>query len=330
MKVDKLKLMSASPRQNRFRQWALVIGVFLFACSASGWLIWGAQQEQLREARTRAAELANDQAQALQRGIERSLSASYALAALVRRGQGDVPDFEAIATEMLPFYPGVTVLGLAPGGIVKDVVPLAGNEQLIGFNQLGDAAQALEASKARDSGKLTLAGPLNLVQGGLGVVGRLPIFLKDNRGDPRFWGFSFVTLRFPQALEAANLGLIHERGYAYELWRNVPESGGRQVIDASQSDALASPVNAVLELPNGKWTLSVSPLAGWHATQDTGFQMGAAVVFSLLMAYVAWLAFEMKLRDQRLETEVAERTAEISGRQAPPGGHHGGHSRCLV
>ncbi len=311
MKVDKLKWMSASLRQNRFRQWTLVIGVFLFACSVSGWLIWKSQREHLIEAHARASELANDQAQALQRGIERSLSASYALAALVRRGQGDVPDFEAIATEMLPFYPGVAVLGLSPGGIVKDVVPLAGNEQLIGFNQLGDEAQAREATKARDSGKLTLAGPLNLVQGGLGVVGRLPIFLTDSRGDSKFWGFSFVTLRFPQALAAANLGLINERGYAYELWRNVPESGGRQIIDASQGEALSSPVNAVLELPNGQWTLSVSPLAGWHATQNTGFQMGAALVFSLLMAYVAWLAFEMKLRDQRLETEVTERTAEI-------------------
>lgn len=303
--------MSASLRQNRFRQWTLVIAVFLFAGSASAWLIWKSQREHLIEAHARASELANDQAQALQRGIERSLSASYALAALVRRGQGDVPDFEAIATEMLPFYPGVAVLGLSPGGIIQDVVPRIGNEKLIGFNQLGDEVQAREATKARDSGKLTLAGPLKLVQGGLGVVGRLPIFLSDSRGNSKFWGFSFVTLRFPQALAAANLALINERGYAYELWRNVPESGGRQLIDASQGDALTSPVNAVLDLPNGQWTLSVSPLAGWHATQNTGFQMGAALVFSLLMAYVAWLAFEMKLRDQRLETEVTERTAEI-------------------
>ncbi len=223
-------------------------------------MIWNAQQDQLRHDRARASELANDQAQALQRGIDRSLSASYALAALVRRARGSVPDFAALGTEMLPFYPGIAALGLSPAGIVKDVVPLAGNEKLIGFNQLGNAAQAFESSKARDSGKLTLAGPLDLVQGGLGVVGRLPIFLTNSQGGSTFWGFSFVTLRFPQALEAANLGLINARGYAYELWRKVPESGKRQSIDSSNAQMLTDPVNAVLELPNGQWTLSVSPL----------------------------------------------------------------------
>jgi diguanylate cyclase (GGDEF)-like protein/PAS domain S-box-containing protein len=311
LNVDKLKSMLVSPHHNRLRQWTLVIGVFLLACSVSGWLIWTSQRDQLSDARVRASELASDHAQALQRGIERSLSASYALAALVRRGQGDVPDFQAIATEMLPFYPGVAVLGLSPGGIVKGVVPLAGNEKLIGFNQLGSADQAFESSIARDSGQLTLAGPINLVQGGVGVVGRLPIFLTNNQGESKFWGFSFVTLRFPQALTSANLALLGERGYAYQLWRQVPESGERQIIEASTVEALSDPVNAVLELPNGQWTLSLSPVAGWYTAQNTGFELGAALVFSLLMAYVAWLAFEMKLRDQRLEAEVSERTNEI-------------------
>jgi diguanylate cyclase (GGDEF)-like protein/PAS domain S-box-containing protein len=303
--------MSRLPCHNRFRQYALVIGVFLLACSLSGGLIWDAQRQHLREVQARASELANDQAQALQRGIERSLSASYALAALVRRGQGEVPDFEAIATEMLPFYPGVAVLGLSPGGIVKDVVPIQGNENLIGFNQLGDAAQALEATKARDSGKLTLAGPLKLVQGGLGVVGRLPIFLKDTHGDAKFWGFSFVTLRFPQALAAANLALVTERGYAYQLWRPLPESGGRQIIDASSGEVLIDPVDAVFELPNGRWILSLSPVAGWSAGQNLEWQIVAALLFSVLVSYLAWLLYEMQLRDQRLEAEVTDRTAEI-------------------
>ncbi len=303
------------PRLNRFRQWALVILVFCLAGAASGWLIWGAQRDQVAKARSRAFELASDQAQAMQRAVERSLSATYALAALVRRGQGEVQDFEPIATEMLPFYPGVAALGLAPGGIVASVVPLAGNEQLIGFDQLGDSAQAQEASKARDSRKLTLAGPVALVQGGLGIVGRLPIFLDGVRGRSKFWGFSFVTLRFPQALDAANLALITERGYAYELWRHRPESGKRQVIEASKKTALNDPVNAAFDLPNGQWTLSLSPLAGWQVKQDIWMQLGAALLFSLLVSYLAWLLFEMQLRDQRLETEVSDRTAEILAAQ---------------
>ena len=63
--------------------------------------------------------MASDHAQTLQRDIERSLSATYAIAALVRQGQGNIRDFEAVATEMLPFYPGIAALGLSPGGVIR-------------------------------------------------------------------------------------------------------------------------------------------------------------------------------------------------------------------
>lgn len=311
LKGDKLTAMTRALLQPHARQWTLAVGVFLLTAMVCGGVIWSAQQEDLQEARVRASQLANDQAQVLQRSLERSLSATYAVAALVRRGQGSVPDFEAIATEMLPFYPGVAALGLSPGGIIQEVVPLIGNEATIGFNQLGDAAQGDEATKARESGVLTLAGPLQLVQGGLGVVGRLPIFLDTSPGRSRFWGFSFVTIRLPQALEAAQLSLFRDRGYDYELWRQVPGSGERQVIAASATGPLDAPVNAMLKLPNGQWTLSVTPSPGWDSSHNLMLELTAGLLTSLLVAYLAWLLFEMRRRDQWLEIEVADRTAEI-------------------
>ena len=71
-------------------------------------------------------------------------------------------------------------------GVISQVYPLAGNEKSVGFNQLADALQNKEALRARDSGQMTLTGPINLVQGGVGVVARLPIML-DEQGAPRFW-----------------------------------------------------------------------------------------------------------------------------------------------
>jgi diguanylate cyclase (GGDEF)-like protein/PAS domain S-box-containing protein len=304
--------MHPSLHNNRFRQWVSVTGLFLLLCIASAWWIWDARRDSVNDARDLVSQLANDQAQGWQRAIERSLSATYAVAALVRRGQGQVSDFEPIATEMLTFYPGIAALGLSPGGVVRQVVPQAGNERLMGYNQLDNVTQARETSTARDSRQLTLIGPLKLVQGETGVVGLLPIFLNDTRGSSKFWGFSFVTLRFPQVLEVANRALINERGYAYELWRTHPDSGERQVIDASsEGRALMDPVNAVFELPSGQWTLSVSPRAGWQATQNLWAQLGAALLINLLVSYLAWLLFEMRGRDQRLEAEVTDRTAEI-------------------
>ena len=45
-------------------------------------------------------------------------------------------------------------------------MPLKGHESAIGINVLTDPASDKEAILARDTGKLILAGPLNLDQGG--------------------------------------------------------------------------------------------------------------------------------------------------------------------
>ena len=233
----------------------------------------------------------------------------------MRQGRGFVNDFNGVATQMLPFYPGISALGLSPGGVICCVVPRAGNEKSIGFNQLEDVAQNKEARRARDTGKLTLAGPVQLAQDGLGVVGRLPIFLGQGDDTQVFWGFSYVTLRFPQALESARLEMLRDRGYAYELWRKNPETGERQRIEAWKPEALRDPVGRDLELPNGAWTLSLAPTRGW--VQRSGLMLEGLVgaAFSALLAYLAWLLYAMRLRDLELEALVAQRTSEILAAQ---------------
>jgi len=303
--------MRAISLRSHRSHWLVAVCAFLVTAVLAGLFVVHSESQALNMARSRATDAATDHAQTLQRGLEHAFSATYAVAALVRQGSGVVTDFEGVATELLPFYPGITALGISPGGIISRVVPLAGNESSIGFNQLRDTVQNKEAIKARDTGRLTLAGPLQLVQGGLGVVARLPVFLGDASNRSNFWGFTNVTLKFPQALAPARFNVLVEQGYAYELWRTVPDTGVRQTIDASGTVALVSPVNHTLQLPNGEWTLSVAPQRGWNRSEQFGLKVGLGLLFSLVAGYMAWLLREMKLRDDRLELEVRQRTGEI-------------------
>lgn len=199
------------------RPLAVALAVFAVAALTSATVVWKLEQRGLNAERLRIVALASDHTHAIQATIERALSANYSIAAMVRQGKGNVPDFEGVATEMLPWYPGVSTLALSPGGVIRRVAPLQGNEKSIGFDQLRDPVQGREARLARDTGKLTLAGPLQLVQGGLAVVGRLPIFLDDADGRPVFWGLTNVIIRFPQALSSVRLGQLTESGLDYSL-----------------------------------------------------------------------------------------------------------------
>ena len=292
------------------RPWAAALAMFAFAASVAGFLIVQSEQQRLRELRAHIANQAGDHAHAIQRDIERALSATYALAALVRQGNGQVRDLDATAREMLPYYPGASSLQLAPDGIVKYIVPLAGNEKAIGHNLLRDPARDREAFLARDSGKLTLAGPFNLIQGGLGAVGRLPVFLDDDKGNPSFWGFTTVLIRFPEVLNDIRLSRLAELGFAYELWRSHQDSGERQLIAASIA-SLDNPVNEPFDMPNGVWTLSVAPVEGWGDPVGLTLKVAIGLLFSLLLAYLAKLLVESRMHKLDLEILVERRTTEI-------------------
>jgi len=294
----------------------VAVAVFLVAAIAALVLIWLSDKSGRQETRARVSNIAGERARNLQRSIERDLSAAYALANLVRQGKGTVANFDEVAGEMLAFYPGVSELGLAPGGIIRDVVPKAGKETGLGLNLPQEPAQEPEALPARNSGKLTLAGPLDLVAGGRGLVGRLPVYLDAVPGEPLFWGYTLVMIRLPEALGTVNLSQLAEQGFAYELWRMRPGSAQKEIIAASAPGALSDPVARTLQLPNATWTLDVAPIGGWSDPAKLALKGAMGLLFSLLLAYLAKSLLELKLHRDRLEVLVGQRTAELSAREA--------------
>ena len=248
--------------------------------------------------------------------IDRALSATYALAAMVRQGRGTIAHFDEVATAMLPFYPGADSLQLARGGVVSAIVPLAGNERAIGHDLLADRQRTREAFLARDSGRLTLAGPFDLLQGGLGAVGRLPVFLDGPSGEKQFWGFTSVLVRFPKVLEATGLAKLAERGVDYEIARVHPDTGQRQRIAASNGSRLVDPVVRPMNMPNGVWTLSASPHEGWLRPGAVAVNAAAGALISLMAAWLARQMVELRRHRRGLEDLVRLRTAELEARQA--------------
>ncbi len=308
------------PRLARWLPWLTL--VLSLVCSAYVTLELDALRRT--ENRQRVDALAADHAHAIQVTLERTLSSTYALAALVRQSRGSFPNFTAVAEEMRALYPGASILGLAPGGVIRQLVPLAGNERSIGFDALKDPIQGPEARQAITTKQLTLAGPFNLVQGGLGAVGRQPIFMPNPEGNIEFWGFSYVVMRFPEALSSARLDSMSEHGLHYALWRIMPNSGARQTIatsvtaedaapptEGARSEALVDPVDREINLPNGNWVLSVAPIKGWADPAGVARKFGLGVAVSLLLSYLTLLLVRLKRHEKGLERQVQKRTSQI-------------------
>ena len=124
---------------------------------------------------------------------------------------GGFQGFEPIADRML--NDGIVRSFLfAPDGIVKGVFPMDGNESVYDLDMNTPGAGNLEAQSAVSKGTLLLAGPFDLVEGGIGICGRMPIYLLDGRGEKKYWGIVAVTLNYPQIFKNSSIDLINDEG----------------------------------------------------------------------------------------------------------------------
>lgn len=316
--------MNATLKKSNTGQFKIPMVVFTLALFVSSSIVWVSEVARTEQLRNTLKVLATHQATTLQRKLDNALSSTYALAAMVRQVHGDLPNFQALAHEMMPFYDGASTLALAPNGIVSQIYPLEANKKAIGHNLMKDPLRDKEAILARNSGKLTLAGPFDLVQGGIAAAGRYPVFFSKTDSPPKFWGLVTVLVRFPEILKNTGITDLVNSGYEYELWRVHPDSGERHVIDASRNTTQAvfdieRAVSVTLDVPNATWTLSVTPQRSLNSFTLIAAKTFLAFFVSLGLAVLAWMLVQLRSKNKELDQHrsnlqylVDERTHELS------------------
>ncbi|MDR3369257.1 EAL domain-containing protein [Rhodoferax sp.] len=287
-------------------RWACA-GVFLVSLALGIGVITGIESVRVQQRRAIALDRATGHAHALQMQIDRAMSATYALAAMVRQGQGRVENFASLTTQMLPLYPGVSELALAPGGVVAEIVPPADNGLAVGTDFLSNPLRYPTARKALDSRTVKLEGPLKLRDGSDGLLGRLAVFL-GNGESAHFWGFVTAVVRMDELMHIGNLQQMTEAGYRYRLVRS-DASARASVLAQSTLDVLDDPVEYDIQISNSPWVLSVVPNTGWHSYPSLLVEFLLALLASSLLAYLSYVLLR---QPQLLRRQVELRTQELA------------------
>ena len=202
-------------------------------------------------------------------------------------------------------------VGVAPGLVVAYECPLKGNERAIGLDYRKNDAQREAALRARDSGDVVLAGPVDLVQGGRGFIARLPVFVDGTDGGRRFWGVVSAVIDLDALYRDAGL-------YAPDLGVDVVISGrdgqgrGAQSFFGDERVFDDHPVTRFVSVPSGLWTIAATPKGGWDAAL-TGRWWARLIILlaGLLVVAPAWLAGRL-IEERRAHFErLAEREGEL-------------------
>lgn len=295
-----------------YRTYPIIYLVLIVAITIAMIAVYNIDEKRYQDRRAAVLTLSTSYVNLIRNNLSHALSATYPLAALVHKQQGGVDGFTELAENMLPYYEGAAALQLAPDGILRHVVPLEGNEKALGHNLLEDPLRNKEAYIARETGELTLAGPFELLQGGIAAAGRLPIYLEDADGNSRFWGFSVVLMRFPDVLESARLDDLDKAGMAYELSRIHPDMGDVQVIASSEQPLIELPVEKSFQVPNGNWILKVSPVEGWRDEAALIKDVLLGLLFAILISFSTLLFYRLREHKNSLEETIHLRTKKLN------------------
>jgi len=215
-------------------------------------------------------------------------SKTQSLSALVIQGDGDVKDFDKIAPTIIAEDPAILNVFIAPNGIVSKIYPPDGNETTVGWNFFDESSESKAAAIARDTGNFTLSGPFDTPLNGKILIGKLPVYIDTPAGKRQFWGLVSVTLKFPQILRNAELGIFRAHNLIYELWRINPDTEEKQVM--IQSAEFAKPnagfVERNLHITNAEWYLKVWLVHRWFNFADTYILIAAGLLASILVMIV--------------------------------------------
>lgn len=280
------------------------LGVLLVCLLGSYLFLFRLEHARMLQEREKARYIVDSYATKIQYVIANAFSSAYLVEALLRQGEGRIMDFYSYAEELVKMHPSTININLAPDGIVTKVYPFERNKKAIGHDLFANPERSREALLARDSGKATIAGPFDLVQGGYAVAVRLPVFMDGAEGEEppspdAFWGLICVTFAFPEVLEPVQLEYLDKQNYVYQLSRIHPDTGSRIVLLRS-AETLIDPVEGKVHLPNADWVLSVMPKEGWSwSIRYASF--GIATFISILFSCVAGLAVDLANKKKRLE-----------------------------
>lgn len=239
--------------------------------------------------------------------ISEKLSKAETLEALIIKNNGGTEDFEKVA-KLIVSRDRIRSVLLAPGGIVSEVYPLEGNEALVGRDLTGSAPGDREALTAIESGELTMAGPFDLAEGGVGIAGRLPVHLGVS-----FWGIVAVTLDYPEALYGISaMQDLGTQDFGCEIWRVNPDTGRHQTILTAGKPGTGKAFLLPFEIFNTEWYVSVCPEKPWYAHASVWLCAAASLLLSLVAAVdVARIQTIQRMDRQIADVSIRELTTQV-------------------
>lgn len=241
----------------------------------------------------------NNRANLLRNSIEREINTTLQLSSglivyVSTHPEVDSLEFKSLAAALIKKAPYIRNIGLAKDNVISHIYPFEGNEKAIGLDFMKTPAQRDAVLRAISEENTVIAGPVNLVQGGVGLIGRIPIYSAEE--SQKYWGIASVVVAFDQ-FQNHIVSLSDSLGISVAL-RGKDGFGDSGEVFTGESTLFEEKSSSVLipiKLPVGEWQLAAkanfkSPIHS-NAIQIRLFGYILSLLISLLL-YLLLRAYE--------------------------------------
>jgi len=200
----------------------------------------------------------------------------------------------------------------APDMVASLLYPVAGNEAVLGLNYRTHPTQSAEAMRAMEQGKPIIAGPLELVQGGIGIIAREPVFIVEDPGiPPRPWGLISAVLDTDELYRVTGLDKV-DHGLQLAI-RGTDGTGADGPVFFGEPQVFQqTPVTLDVSLPSGSWQLAAMPAAGWGESDSTLVIVRIlGVLIALAAAVAGYLLSQGNIRLTRTAEQLGNSEARL-------------------
>jgi signal transduction histidine kinase/CheY-like chemotaxis protein len=231
------------------------------------------------------------------------------LAAVVKLENGHISyrTFNEIAKLVYEKDHGIRGIQFMPRAVVTFSYPVKGNEAVIGKDFLRIPKRLKDVRLAIDTRSIALSGPYHLIQGGLGLVARNPVFLTDEFGKEYFWGFSTIVLDLPQALKNVGFENLRREKFDYQLF-SINENNERIVIDGNPDLDIKKSVCGAVSVPHHQWMFAIKRQDTWVDVVKALLMMLACTMLSLIV----WLLYTLMRQNEAVNMAKDSFFSDIS------------------
>ncbi len=268
----------------------LILGTTLIA-----WFLFERQriQEEYTSSRAALQHELDDFATTLRVSMQRSSDALKSLSTIIslEPNMGE-ERFDELASMLFLGLRNFRSVALAPDLVVSCVYPKRNNENVVGLNYRELPSQLEAVERVVDANDVIIAGPVELVQGGVGLIARDSVFATDPAtGKKTFWGITSLAINFEGLLFDAG---VQDLGYEIAIRGKDGLGAVGEVFYGEPRLFGQNPINARVELPVGSWWIAAVPKGGWAAPTDVIFKIRLAFfIAGLSLVAMTWLGLRL-------------------------------------